>query len=82
ATDGADPENDDPENDEAVFWMVGKTGRLVRIDLANQSFQSVLQVSWSFTESTPALVGSGSEQVLVVGGEDGRLRGLVGLDRV
>jgi len=71
-----------PTSDESVFWMVGKTGRLVRIDLAEESFTSVLQISWSFTESTPALVGSGPEQLLLVGGEDGRLHALTGLDQV
>ena len=69
-------------DDDSVYWLVGQSGLLVRIDLANQSVKQVLQVLTSYTQSTAALVGSGSDQVLVVGGQDGVLHGVVGLDEV
>lgn len=70
-----------PTSDESVFWMIGQAGRLVHIDVADQSYQVVLQFPWSFTtESTAAFIES--EQMLLVGGENGRLHGLVGLEDV
>jgi outer membrane protein assembly factor BamB len=69
-------------DDDSVFWLVGQSGLLVRIDLANRSVDQVLQVLTAYTQSTPVLVGSGSDQVLVVGGQDGRLHGVVDLDKV
>jgi outer membrane protein assembly factor BamB len=69
-------------DDDSVYWLVGQSGLLVRIDLANRSVDQVLQVLTTYTQSTPALVGSGSGQVLVVGGQDGILHGVVGLDEV
>jgi hypothetical protein len=69
-------------DDDAVYWLVGQSGLLVRIDLANKSVDQVLQVLTTYTQSTAALVGSGSDQVLVVGGQDGVLHGVVGLDDV
>lgn len=72
-----------PTSEESVLWMIGQTGRLVRIDLAEQSYQVVLQFSWTFaTESTAALIESDTEQMLLVGGEDGHLHGLTGLEQV
>jgi outer membrane protein assembly factor BamB len=70
-----------PDND-SVFWLVNQSGLLVRIDLENRSVDQVLQVLTTYTQSTAALVGSGSEQVLVVGGQDGVLHGVVGLHEV
>lgn len=70
-----------PDQD-SVFWLVGQSGLLVRIDLANSSVDQVLQVLTTYTQSTAALVGSGSDQVLVVGGQDGVLHGVVGLHDV
>jgi outer membrane protein assembly factor BamB len=69
-------------DDDSVYWLVGQSGLLVRIDLANKSVDRVLQVLTTYTQSTAALVGSGSDQVLVVGGQDGVLHGVVGLDDV
>ncbi|MDQ4054705.1 MAG: PQQ-binding-like beta-propeller repeat protein [Actinomycetota bacterium] len=69
-------------DDDSVYWLVGQSGLLVRIDLASQSVQQVLQVLTAYTQSTSALVGSGSDQVLVVGGQDGVLHGVVGLEEV
>ncbi|MGC0252456.1 PQQ-binding-like beta-propeller repeat protein [Pseudactinotalea sp. Z1748] len=70
-----------PEDD-SVYWLVGQSGLLVRIDLANESVDQVLQVLSNYTQSTAALVGSGTEQVLVAGGQDGVLHGVVGLHQV
>ncbi|MGC0272574.1 PQQ-binding-like beta-propeller repeat protein [Pseudactinotalea sp. Z1739] len=70
-----------PEED-SVYWLIGQSGLLIRIDLANESVDQVLQVLPNYTQSTAALVGSGSEQVLVAGGQDGVLHGVVGLDQV
>ena len=69
-------------DDDSVYWLVGQSGLLVRIDLANRSVEQVLQVLTAYTQSTAALVGSGSDQVLVAGGQDGVLHGVVGLDEV
>ncbi|AYY11827.1 hypothetical protein EF847_02920 [Actinobacteria bacterium YIM 96077] len=66
-------------DEDSVYWLVGQSGLLVRIDLANREVNQALQVMPVFTQSTSVVLGSGSEQVLVVGGQDGRLRGVVGL---
>ncbi|WP_162448816.1 PQQ-binding-like beta-propeller repeat protein [Phytoactinopolyspora mesophila] len=69
-------------DDDSVYWLVNQSGLLVRIDLENRSVDQVLQVLSAYTQSTAALLGSGSEQVLVVGGQDGVLHGVVGLHDV
>lgn len=66
-----------PTADPSVWWMVGTPGALLRIDLADRSVRRVLQVSTSFTYSTPVLARGGD--LLIVGGQDGRLHGVTGL---
>lgn len=66
-------------DEDGVYWLVSQSGALARIDLAEESAEQVLQVLTCYTQSTAAIVGSGSEQVLVVGGQDGVLYGVVDL---
>lgn len=69
----------DPDDD-AVYWLVGQSGLLIRIDLAEEKVDEVAQVLTSFTQSTAALLGSADDRVLVVGGQDGIVCGVTGLD--
>lgn len=71
----------DPDED-GVYWLVGQSGMLARIDLEKESAEQVLQVLTCYTQSTAAIVGSGADRVLLVGGQDGQLYGVVGLDQV
>src|SRR5699024_7611771 len=66
---------------EREWWMVGKTGLLLRFDPEVGDFESLLQVSRTFTGSTSAIVAPDEgERVLIVGDNDGNLRGISGLD--
>jgi outer membrane protein assembly factor BamB len=62
--------------DGRTAWLVGTTGLLTRIDLASGSAEPVLQVSKANTFSTPVLV---ADRTLVIGFQDGVLRGVTGL---
>lgn len=66
-------------DEDGVYWLVSQSGALARIDLAEQTAEQVLQVLTCYTQSTAAIVGSGDDQVLVVGGQDGVLYGVVDL---
>ncbi|ONI69963.1 hypothetical protein BWI15_26005 [Kribbella sp. ALI-6-A] len=65
--------------DGATAWHVGTAGLLSRLDLASGSAQPLLQVSKANTFSTPLLVGARSRRTLVIGFQDGVLRGVTGL---
>jgi hypothetical protein len=65
--------------DGATAWHVGTAGLLSRLDLASGSAQPLLQVSKANTFSTPVLVGDRSRPTLVIGFQDGVLRGVTGL---
>lgn len=62
--------------DGKTAWLVGTTGLLTRIDLATGTAESVLQVSKANTFSTPTLI---ADRTLVIGFQDGVLRGVTGL---
>ena len=66
-------------DEDGVYWLVAQSGVLARIDLNEESAEQVLQVLTCYTQSTAAITGSGDEQVLVVGGQDGVLYGVVDL---
>ena len=59
-------------DDESTAWIVGTTGLLVRVDLATGTAHRERQLFSANTFSTPVRVGD----VLVVGAQDGVLRGL------
>jgi outer membrane protein assembly factor BamB len=61
--------------DGRTAWHVGGAGLLSRLDLATGTTQPLLQVSKANTFSTPVLVG----KTLVIGFQDGVLRGVSGL---
>ncbi|MGC4942079.1 PQQ-binding-like beta-propeller repeat protein [Kribbella sp. DT2] len=62
--------------DGKTAWLVGTTGLLTRIDLATGTAEPVLQVSKANTFSTPVLI---ADRTLVIGFQDGVLRGVTGL---
>ncbi|GAB2582540.1 outer membrane protein assembly factor BamB family protein [Kribbella endophytica] len=62
--------------DGKTAWLVGTTGLLTRIDLATGTAEPVLQVSKANTFSTPTLI---ADRTLVIGFQDGVLRGVTGL---
>ncbi|MEV6285042.1 PQQ-binding-like beta-propeller repeat protein [Kribbella sp. NPDC051770] len=62
--------------DGRTAWLVGTTGLLTRIDLANGTAEPILQVSTANTFSTPVLV---ADHTLVIGFQDGVLRAVTGL---
>jgi outer membrane protein assembly factor BamB/3',5'-cyclic AMP phosphodiesterase CpdA len=62
--------------DGKTAWLVGTTGLLTRIDLATGTAEPVLQVSKANTFSTPVLL---ADRTLVIGFQDGVLRGVTGL---
>lgn len=66
-------------DEDGVYWLVSQSGVLARIDLEQESAEQVLQVLTCYTQSTAAIVGAGADQVLVVGGQDGVLYGVVDL---
>lgn len=65
--------------DGRTAWHVGTAGLLSRLDLAAATAQPLLQVSRANTFSTPVLVGGRAGPTLVIGFQDGVLRGVSGI---
>lgn len=65
--------------DGRTAWHVGGAGLLSRLDLAAATVTPLLQVSRANTFSTPVLVGGRDGRTLVIGFQDGVLRGLTGI---
>jgi len=65
--------------DGRTAWHVGGAGLLSRLDLAAATVTPLLQVSRANTFSTPVLVGGRDGRTLVIGFQDGVLRGVTGI---
>lgn len=65
--------------DGRTAWHIGGAGLLSRLDLAAATAQPLLQVSRANTFSTPVLVGGRAGPTLVIGFQDGVLRGVSGI---
>ncbi len=65
--------------DGRTAWHVGGAGLLSRLDLAAATATPLLQVSRANTFSTPVLVGGRDGRTLVIGFQDGVLRGVTGI---
>lgn len=67
-------------SDPDELLMATNAGTLVRIDLAGQQIEELLQTSRAFSLSTGVVVDDGGTRVVVSGDKDGVLSGVIGTD--